>query len=272
MSAQQANALSTEGVTATERTGLGESTAVRYSSGSGAMLAITQRELQSIFYSPIAYIVGFIFLVLAGSYFVNETLKTGSVASMRSLFEFVAGVLVFAIPVITMRSIAEEFASGSVESLMTAPVSDASVILGKFLGAMVFYLALLATTIPHWMILSSLTDPSTATILWGYVGLILAGMFFTAVGIFASSCTKHQLLSAILGVSILAVFTFVMNYGAEYLGSPALRTICAALNVFARFSDFTKGMFDTYSIVFLICGTVLFLFLATKVLESRRWR
>lgn len=268
----QANALASEGVTATERSGLGEEVKVRAGSGANATLAIMQRELQSIFYSPIAYIVGFIFLVLAGLYFVNVTLKPGSVAGMRSLFEFLAGVLVFALPVITMRSIAEEFASGSIESLMTAPVTDASVILGKFMGAMVFYVALLAATIPHWIILSSLTDPNTASILWGYVGLVLLGMFFTAVGIFASSCTKHQLLSAILGVSILAVFTFVVNYGAEYLPSSFQRELCAAFNVFGRFSDFTKGMLDLYSITFLLSGTVLFLFLATKVLESRRWR
>ncbi len=235
-------------------------------------MAITQRELQSIFFSPIAYVVGFVFLVLAGLFFVNETIKPGSIAGMRTLFEFLASVLVFALPVITMRSISDEFASGAVESLMTAPVTDASVVFGKFLGAVIFYLVLLATTIPHWVMLSSVADPDTASILCGYVGMVLLGMFFIAVGLFASACTRHQLLAAIIGVSILSVLTFVMNYGAEYLGNSSFREACAALSVMPRFSDFAKGVFDLYSVFYLVAGTVLFLFLATKVLESRRWR
>ena len=96
-----------------------------------AITAITRRELQALFYSPIAYVVGFFFLLFVGLFFAAESLEAGQEASLRSLFDFMAKVLVFALPVLTMRSISDEFASGTIESLMTAPVSDAVVILGS---------------------------------------------------------------------------------------------------------------------------------------------
>ncbi len=235
--------------------------------------AITQRELGSLFFSPIAYVVGFIFLLLTGWFFVSETLVAGNEASMRFLFEKMAGVLVFALPVLTMRSIADEFSTGAIETLMTAPVSDTSVVLGKFFGAVVFYAGLLVATIPHLVLLNTYApDLVGSTVVTGYLGMILLGALFIAIGIFASSCTRHQLLAAIIATAILAVLTFVVDYGAEYAAKVWQRSVCAYMNVFGHFSDFTKGIIDTKSIVFFVSGTMFFLFLATKVMESRRWR
>jgi len=238
-----------------------------------AVMAITQRELSALFYLPIAYVVGFIFLLLTGYYFVSETLIPGNEASMRFLFEKMAGVLVFALPLLTMRSIADEFSSGAIETLMTAPVSDLAVVVGKFLGAMLFYLGLLAATIPHLLLLNSYApDLVGSTVFTGYFGMILLGAMFISIGIFASSCTRHQLLAATISMAILALFTFVVDYGAEYARHMWQRDVCAYMNVFGHFSDFTKGILDSRSIIFFASGTVFFLFLATKVMESRRWR
>jgi len=238
-----------------------------------AIVALTQRELASLFYSPIAYVVGFIFLLLTGHFFIYETLVPGNEASMRLLFEKMAGVLVFALPLLTMRSISDEFASGSIETLMTAPVSDLSVVVGKFCGSLLFYLGLLATTIPHVILLNRYAPGLVgSTVMAGYFGMILLGALFVAIGIFASSCTRHQLLAATIAIAILAVLTFAMDYGAEYARTSSARNLCAYLNIFGHFDDFTKGILDTKSILFFASGTVFFLFLATKVMESRRWR
>lgn len=238
-----------------------------------AISVITQRELSALFYSPIAYVVGFIFLLLTGYFFVSETLIPGSEASMRFLFLKMAGVLVFALPLLTMRSIADEFSSGAIETLMTAPVSDMSVVVGKFFGSLLFYCGLLATTIPHLILLGRYApEVAGSTILTGYIGMVLLGGLFVSIGIFASSCTRHQLLAAVIAIAVLAVFTFVVDYGAEYARQSWQREVCAYLNVFGHFSDFSKGILDSKSIIFFVSGSVFFLFLATKVMESRRWR
>lgn len=250
--------------------------AVQAGQGGGslnAMMAITQRELVSLFYSPIAYVVGFIFLLLTGYFFVSETLVPGNEASMRFLLERMAGVLVFALPLLTMRSVADEFATGAIETLMTAPVSDLSVVLGKFFGALAFYLILLVATIPHVILLSRYSpDLVGSTVFTGYLGMVLLGGMFIAIGIFASSCTRHQLLAATISIAILSLMTFMVDYGAEYAQAMWQRSTCAYLNVFGHFSDFSKGILDSKSIIFFLSGTVFFLFLGTKVMESRRWR
>ena len=103
-------------------------------------------------------------------------------------------------------------------------------------------------------------------------GIVLVGSMFIAIGIFASSCTRHQLLAATISTAILALLTFVVDYGAEYCRRPWERVTCAYLNIFGHFGDFSKGILDSKSIIFFVSGTIFFLFLATKVMESRRWR
>lgn len=265
------------GVSSGERAGLSERGKVTaHGAGSfSALLAITQRELTSLFFSPIAYVVGFIFLALTGYSFMTDTMVPGTDATMQPLFAQMGAVLVFALPLLTMRSISEEFATGAIESLMTAPVTDTAVITGKFLGALCFYVILLATTLVHFILMNVYTAPSNpamSQVLVGYLGMVLLGGLFTSIGIFASSCTRHQLLAAVLSMGVLSVISFVADYGAEYGGSAWVKHLCAYVNAFGHFDEFSKGMLDTRSIVYFVSGIVFFLFLATKVQESRRWR
>jgi ABC-2 type transport system permease protein len=173
---------------------------------------------------------------------------------------------------LTMRSIADDYANGTIETLMTAPVTDASVVLGKFFGSLVLYVILLATTVLHVVLLAGHSAPVGSVVLIGYLGMVLLGGLFIAVGIFASSCTRHQLLAAMIAIAILAVFTFLVDYGAEYAGDAWQRQVCANVNIFWHFADFGKGIMDSKSVIFFLSGIVFFLFLATKVMESRRWR
>jgi len=244
------------------------------------VLALTQRELAACFFSPIAYVVGCVFLLLTGLYFLSDTLVPGNEVTLRYLFEGspqhgwnigMAGILVFAIPLLTMRMLAEEFSTGTIETLMTAPVTETQVVLGKFLGVLIFYCGLLGTTLLYVVLLAFYGRPPLAAVAFGYLGLILAGGLYIAVGLFASACTRHQLLAAILGMAILATFTLLADFLAETL-SGAWRAVMGYVNVLGHFEDFSKGIFDTKSIVFFVSGTVFFLFLTVKVLESRRWR
>lgn len=237
------------------------------------VFTLTGRELAATFYSPIAYVIAFIFLSVTGYFFMSTTLVPGNEASLRSLFTAMARVLVFAIPLLTMRVLAEEFASMTIEPLLTAPVGDAQVVLGKFLGVWLFYVALLATTLLHLVLVGvmALERPEMGVLLFGYLGMLLLGGLYVAVGVFASSLTRHQLLAAVIGTAILFATTFLVDYLGYHFGGQ-MRNVLGYINVLGHFDDFSKGMFDTKGLVFFASGTLFFLFLTVKVLESRRWR
>lgn len=235
------------------------------------ILALTQRELSASFFSPVAYVIGFLFLLATGLWFIFTTLVPGAEASLRPLFEIMARVLVFAIPVLTMRTISDEYATGTIESLLTAPVTDAQVIVGKFLGVLTFYAVLVLSTVVYLFLMMRYGNPEAGLVIFGYLGMLLLGALYIAVSIFTSACTKHQLVAAMLAVSILAIFTVLTEYLVDLI-PPALRSAFGTVNVLGHFRDFAKGIFDTGSLVFFVSTTAFFLFLAVKVLESKRWR
>jgi ABC-2 type transport system permease protein len=233
--------------------------------------ALTQRELAASFFSPVAYVVAAVFLVATGYLFTNDILVTGAEATVKPMLDSIAKILVFAIPLLTMRVLADEFASGTIETLMTAPVTDTEVVTSKFLGVLVFYVALLATTLFHVIILSRYGGSQWGVVLFSYFGMILLGSLYVSVGVFASALTRYQLVAAIIAVGVLSVFTLAVDAIAVRLGG-VWRTALGYVNVLKHFEDFSKGIFDTRALVFFVSGTLFFLFLAVKVLESRRWR
>ncbi|MCB9858353.1 MAG: ABC transporter permease subunit [Phycisphaerales bacterium] len=233
--------------------------------------ALTQRELSSIFLSLIAYIVGLLFLIATAMLFMFNTFTEGGEASLQPLFGHMAWLLILAIPLVTMRMISEEYASGTIETLMTAPVSDTEVVLGKFFGAMSFFFALVLATCVYAAILSMYGKPDVTVMLYGYLGLLLLGAFYAAVGLFASSLTRHQLIAAVLGMAILGILTYAMDYVAS-LQSGSWRLVFSYVNVLNHFEDFSRGIVDTKAVVFFVSATLFFLFLSVKVMESKRWR
>jgi len=233
--------------------------------------ALTQRELAANFLSPVAYVVALVFLVATGHLFMTSTLVEGGEASIRPMLNGMAWMLVFAIPLLTMRVLADEFASGTIETLMTAPVTDVEVIIGKFLGVFVYYAALLAATFVYVVLLFRYGGTDAGVVLYGYVGMLLLGGLYVAVGVFASALTRHQLVAAILAMGVLSLLSLVVDAFAAWRGG-SWRTVLGYVNILHQFGDFSKGLVDTRSIVFFISGTLFFLFLAVKVLESRRWR
>jgi ABC-2 type transport system permease protein len=235
-------------------------------------ITIARRELSSYFYSPIAYVAMALFLGVAGFFFQRD-FEPGQPAGLRTVFDWLVWLMVFIVPVLCMGLLAQEWSSGTIEPLMTAPVGETDVVVGKFLGAMAFFGVLLAPTLVYVVILRIFSAMDFGPILTGYVGLLLVGAMFVAIGLFCSSLTRSQVVAAVSAVAMLFVVTiapYVLQTQASQLSATWRRL--ADQGVYNRFVDFSKGVFDSAHIIFFVACTVLFLYLTTKVLESRRWK
>ena len=233
---------------------------------------IARREIGSYFYSPIAYVALTLFLAVAGFYFQSD-FEPGQPAGMRNVFDKMVLTLVFVVPVLCMGLLAQEWSSGTIETLMTAPISESDVVVGKFLGALGFFGVLLVPTLVYVLLLRLYSHLDLGPIVSGYFGLLLVGAMFVAVGLFCSSLTRSQVVAAVLAVSLLFVATiapYLLQQQASQLS--AFWRGAADQGVANRYADFSKGVVDTGHIVFFLAATAVFLFLTVKVLESRRWK
>jgi ABC-2 type transport system permease protein len=233
---------------------------------------IARREISSFFYSPIAYVALTLFLAVAGFYFQSD-FEPGQPAGLRNVFDRMVLTLVFVIPVLCMGLLAQEWSSGTIESLMTAPVGESDVVLGKFLGALGFFVVLLSPTLAYVLLLRMYSHLDFGPIFSGYLGLLLVGAMFVAVGLFCSSLTRSQVVAAVIAVAILFVVTiapFLLQANLSQLS--AFWRGVADQGVYTRYIDFSKGVIDSGHVVFFLAITAVFLFLTVKVLESRRWK
>jgi len=234
---------------------------------------IAKRELSSYFFSPIAYVAMALFLLATGISFFDD-FQPGQPAGMRSIFEWMVWLLVFVVPVLCMGLLAQEWATGTIETLMTAPVQETDVVVGKFLGSLGFFTVLLAPTLFYVVLLRIYGRPELGPIVSGYLGILLVGALFIAIGLFCSSLTRSQVVAAVTTVAILFLITiapwWALREGASTLSSGWRRVVDQG--VYNRYVDFSKGVIDTGHVVFFLALTAVFLFLTTKVLESRRWQ
>jgi ABC-2 type transport system permease protein len=232
---------------------------------------IARRELASYFHSPIAYVAMTLFLLACGFWF-RDDFQPGQPAEMRSIFNQMIFMQVLIIPLLCMGLLAQEWATGTIETLMTAPVGETDVVLGKFLGSFGFFIVLLVPTLLYVVMLRIYSQVDYGPIFSGYLGILLVGAMFVSISLFCSSLTKSQIVAAVSSVAILFLVTIAPWYASsEATLSPFWRKTVDQ-GVFAKYADFTKGVIDTGSLVYFIVLTVVFLFLTVKVLESRRWK
>ena len=230
---------------------------------------IALREFKSYLASPTAYVVTGIFLVLTGFLFRTSP-ATYSETSIRGLWEFWGTLLLLLLAsVLTMRLLAEEKKMGTLELLLTAPVRDSEVILGKFLGSLGILTLMLALTFYYPILLMWFGDPDMGPIITGYLGLFLLGGASLAVGLFASSLTSNQLVAAMVAGGIIFALWFAGM--AAGLLPETMGEVISYLSLYYHFSSFMRGVIDTRGIIYYLSITVLFLFLATRSLESSRW-
>ena len=241
-------------------------------------LAILRRELISYFSSPLAYIVMTGFLLLQGMifYLVLAFLNNPDAQTMAPMQAFFGGTiffwlfLLFVVPVITMRLIAEERRSGCLEVLLTSPVTEAQVIAGKFVAALVFYAALWLPTGLYVVILRRHTDIDLGPVLAGYLGVFLIGFLFLGVGTFALTLTSNHLIAAILAFVGLVTLFSVPLVEQLLLSDSLIKATLGHMDLWSHMEDYAMGIVDTRHVVYELSVGVLFLFLATRSLELKK--
>ncbi len=234
------------------------------------MRLIAAKEFRSHLTSPMAYIVTGIFLLLTGFFFTSYLASTNNTdTSIQGFVDPGAMLLLLFASVLTMRLLAEEKKMGTWELLLTAPVRDTDVVLGKFFGSLGVLLGMLGLTLYYPLLLVVFGDPDMGPIVTSYIGLVLIGSAALSVGIFASSMTSNQIVAAVVSGGILFALWFV-GAAAGFLPE-GLADLVAYLSLSFHFPNFLVGVIDTQAIIYYLSVTALFLFLTTRSLETGRW-
>jgi ABC-2 type transport system permease protein len=240
---------------------------------------IARREYKLFFISPVAYVVAFFFMILLGWFFYSalrdaiiQATYQAYVPSVQIVISPLVTLLLFVMPAITMRSIAEEMRMGTMELLLTAPVKDWELVVGKWLGAFLFMLSLLAVTWIFPIVLNFLVKPGIdqGILLTGYLGLVLIVASLVAIGVFISSLFNNQLVVFMVSLALVLVFWLVRPSSSTTGGLG--NQILSYLNFIDHFLNFYQGTIDLTDIVYYLSMTSLALFLGTVSVEIRRWR
>jgi ABC-2 type transport system permease protein len=254
----------------------------------GNILAIAHKELRAYFASPIAWVILGLFALLFGYFFyaflvlfVRQSMQMGQMGMgpqtvnvnlymIRPLLQNATVIMLFVLPMITMRTYSEEKRSGTMELLLTSPVTDLQIIVGKFLGALALYAAMLLVTAIYVSLLFVYGDPEWRPVLTGYFGLLLLGGCFISVGLLVSSLTRNQIVA---GMATFGVFLmlWVIGWIADFSG-PTTRAVVQYLSITEHFDDFAKGIIDTKHVIYYLSFITFGLFLTAKAVDSERWR
>ena len=233
-------------------------------------LVIFRRELRSFFDSPMAYIFLVVFAVVNGYFFTNTFFLYGQ-SDMRALFGIVPLVYLFFIPGVMMGLISREKGLGTIEIISTLPINDRDIVIGKYLAGFVLILMALLTTSLHYITLISVgTEIDHGAVFTGYLGLALVGGVYASIGLFSSALSDNQVVSFIVGIAIIFVF-WLMDKMLLFV-HPSLAGIVQYISVEFHLSNISRGVIDTRNIIYFGSVIGFFLFLTTRLVESRRWR
>ena len=252
------------------------------------VIAIAQKEFKSYFTSPIGYMYVGLFALLYGffyvsilNFFVRQSLQMNQFGGgpqplninqdmLRPILQNVTVLVLFILPMVTMRTYSEEKRSGTIELLLTSPLSDFQIIMGKFLGAMALYLVMLAVSLIHIAILFIYGHPEWKPILTAYLGLVLLGGCFISLGLFISSLTKNQIVAGIVTFAVF-LFLWIITWIGSFSG-PTVDKLTTYLSIIDHLDDFGKGVIDTTHVIYYLSFMTFGLFLTAKSVDSERWR
>lgn len=234
-----------------------------------ATLAIAERELKSYFVSTVAWIIAAAFMMMCGFLFTVILLNSNE-ASMRFLISNLSVIFLFIAPFLTMRLLAEENRLGTVELLLTNPVRDLEVVLGKFLGVMGFIMVILVMTLYFPALLFVFGQPDPGPIATGYLGVVLQAAAFASIGLAISSTTENQIVAAFLAFAVNLIL-WLSESISQFVGKP-LDAVMKYLSITSHFQDFSRGVIDTSHVLFFVSVVAAALFLTYLSLQSRRWR
>ena len=247
---------------------------------------IAGKELRGYFASPIAWVMMGLFALIFGfffisylTWFVQNSMQSqfGGAPQMhvnerliRNLLSNASVIVLFLLPMITMRTYSEEKRSGTIELLLTSPLKDLEIVLGKFIGAVGLYAALLVVTLFYLAILFVYGNPEWRPLVAGYLGLLLLGGCFISLGLFISSTTKNQMVAG-AATFILSLLFWIVSWPADSSG-PTIGAILRYLSITEHFDDFGKGVIDTKHVIFYLSFIAFGLFLTLRSVDSERWR
>lgn len=233
------------------------------------MLAIFKREVRAYFLSPIAYVFIGAFLVLSDIFFM-----LGNIFQQQTNFNYTLGslqlVLLFVVPILTMKLIADERKTKTDQLLLTSPVSVTGIVVGKYLAALFVFFVTLVISLVYPIILFAFGHPSLPELINAYIGFFLLGAAFIAVCVFASSLTDNQVIAAIIGFASL-LSLWMIEWIGQSVRSQLFMNIISWLSLLKRYGDFMSGILRPGPIIYYISFSVLFIFLAIRAIEKRRW-
>jgi ABC-2 type transport system permease protein len=252
------------------------------------ILAIAQKELKGYFASPIGYVViglyvlpfGLMFYAIVSA-FDRQSMQMAMAGAgapainineqlIRPAFLNLMVIFLFVLSMITMRTYSEEKRSGTIELLLTSPLTDFQIIMGKFLGAMGLYAVMLAVTLVHIGLLFWIGNPEWIPIVTTYIGLLLMGGCFISVGLLISSFTKNQIV-AVMGTFTVFLMLWIINWIASFMG-PTAQAVLNYMSITDHLDDFTRGVIDTKHLVYYISFIGFGLFLTARSVDTERWR
>ena len=232
------------------------------------IFALTKKELHSYFCSPIAYIILIVMLSLFNVFFFLVIDQNREV-SLRDVFQLMEFMLVFLIPLLTMRLFSEEKSNGTMEFLLTAPLTHTMIVLGKYFSMLIFYSLLIGLTGIYYLIVEYFGEPDPLSMLSGYLGIWLEGAFFIAVGLLASSWTSNQIIAAMVSYVILFFLYFSSSF-TQYVGGSAEQFLIQ-LSTHTHLENFAIGIITPRDVVYYMAGIVLCLVLTRLSIDNRLW-
>ncbi len=233
------------------------------------MGAVFRREVLAYFTTPIGYIFLALFYAGSGLFFNMTALSSGS-TDLAYIFTLLIYVLLVAVPILTMRTLSEEKNQRTDQCLLTAPISLGGLVIGKFLAAFLIYLLAVAITFVYAVVVSAFAKPDWLVVVGNILGLLLLGSAFISIGMFVSSLTENQIVSAIISFAVM-LMCYLLNAIASLVPIDWLSEVISRLSFVDRYTGFTYGLFDLSNVLFFISATAVFLFLTVRVLEKRRW-
>lgn len=235
----------------------------------GKIIALAKKELHGYFSTPIAYLMLIAMLSLFNIFFYMSISQSKEV-SLRDIFQIMEFMFVFLVPLLTMKLFSEEKSTGTMEFLLTAPLTPSMLVLGKYLGIMTFFSLLIGLTVIYYVIVEYFGSPDSISILSGYVGIWLEGAFFIAIGLLTSAWTGNQIIAAMMSYLILFVLYFASSFTQYFTGT--VEDFLIQLSTRTHLENFATGMITPSDITYYVSGILLCLVLTRLSIDNRLWQ
>lgn len=233
------------------------------------MLAVFKRDLKAYFTSPLGYVFIAAFLAVMNAFFYIYNINQ-AYSQLSSVFNFMVYTLIFVTPLLTMRLFSEEFKQKTDQLLLTSPVKVRSIVFGKFLAALAIFAIALAVTLLYVVIIASHGQPNVRELLANYFAIFCVAAAFISIGVFISSLTENQLVSAVLTLAVFLILYLIdtSGFGAQ---SAFLNNLLYSISLFVRYTTISNGVLALSDLVFYVSVAAIFIFATTRVIEKKRW-